>query len=173
MTAYGLCLGGAYPLPAVVDRGMSDTAKLVRELLVEASDVSASIVLGASRDEALESLLDAYAEASEDNWDGEASAAADPSSFEYANSFLAMLPSATLPPEGSVDPDGEMSLEWYRGPRSVFSISFGRDGTLTYAGLLGASVSHGSKPFSDSIPQIIATHLDHFRTTDPAPGRAA
>lgn len=163
MSAHTLCIGAGYPLPATADRSLSDSARLVREELIEASDVSISISLGEARARAREALASAYTEAREENWDGEGSAAADPGSYEYACSFLAMLPNSALVPEASIDPDGELSFEWYEGPRTVFSVSVGRDGTLTYAGLFGTSTRHGSEPFSDDLPEIITKSLNHFR----------
>ena len=59
----------------------------------------------------------------------------------------------------AMDPDGEVSLEWYRGPRRVFSISIGSNDELTYAGIFGASKARGVEPFSFEIPHAVLDNL--------------
>ncbi len=67
--------------------------------------------------------------------------------FESAQRAIDMLRGLLLIsgelPGVSIDPDGEVSLEWYREPRRVFSVSVGANGELNYAGLFGGSRVHG------------------------------
>jgi len=108
---------------------------------------------------ALAALEDAFREAQTKNWDREGSEPADPLSFGYAIQFLEQLPSWATNPDVALDPDGEFSLEWDSGRRWVFSVSLGRDGTLSYAGLFGAAKRHGVEPFADEIPEVILTFI--------------
>lgn len=83
-----------------------------------------------------------------------------PASFASARYAIAMLKDLLLIaqelPHVSVDPDGEISLEWYRAPRLVFSVSVGPQGELTYAGLFGRSKVHGLEIHTvDGIPREI------------------
>jgi hypothetical protein len=103
----------------------------------------------------------AYLAARDDNWDGAGSKRVEPSTYGYAQQFLQFLP--TLPilpnnmalPEIVADTDGEILFEWDYGPRRVFSISIGRDGTLSYAGLFDRNKVHGREPFSGALPPAI------------------
>lgn len=147
------------------DHGLSDTALDLRVALADATGFTGSIALAHRREEAREALLEAYCHAINENWDGEGAAAADPISYGFASSVLDALPGWVPNPDVYVDPDGEFCVEWDNGPRSVFSVSVGRDGTLTYAGLFGSRKSHGVEPFTDSLPLIITQNL--ARTVAP------
>ena len=142
-----------------LDRGLSAEAERLRHLFSEPPDASWSVSLDERRARLLQSLEDAFLEARHEDWDGEGSAAADPLSFVYASAFLLSLPGWVPNPEITVDPDGELSAEWDYGARAVFSVSVARDGTLTYAGLFGASKSHGVEPFTDAIPEIVTQSI--------------
>lgn len=141
------------------DRGLSEEAQTVRQLLDEASGFYGSLLLGEPRRLALEELDAVYAAASEDNWDGIGSAAVEENTYVYARQFLASLPSTAPMPEVLVDRDGEFSFDWDYGPRRVFSVSVGRDGTLNYAGLFGHSIVHGVEHLSEGLPRAISDNL--------------
>jgi len=128
MTAIPLTLSTGISQRFTEDTALSDSARELYGLFVEATSFSESISLGHLRETGREELLRAYLDAQQDNWDGEGALAADPASLKYAIHFLDLLPSFILNPDASVDPDGEMNLEWYSGPQSVFSVSIGRDG---------------------------------------------
>ncbi len=144
----------------VADHGLSDTARDLRDMLADAAAFAGSMVLGVRREDAREALMQMYCHTINEDWDGEGAAAADPFSHEYASSLLDALPRWVPNPDIYVDPDGEFCLEWDYGPRKVFSVSIGRDGTLTFAGLFGTSKSHGVEPFTDSLPLSITRNLD-------------
>ncbi len=145
---------GVHGTDAALDRGLSLEAERLRQLRHE-SDVVSWSLLNQRRVELLRSLHEAYADASHENWDGEGSAPADSLSFSYAQAFFFSLPHWAPNPEFTVDPDGEISAEWDYGARAVFSVSVGRDGTLTYAGLFGARKKHGVELFTDDVPEAI------------------
>ena len=163
MTTASLTFGTAFAEPPIVERALSDAGLRLRSFLVDATDFSGSVSLGEPRSRAREALDEAFLQATDANWDGEGAPAADLLGYAYARNFLALLPSSTPNPEAYVDPDGEICFEWYYGPRSVFSVSIGRDGTLTYAGLFGTSKNHGVEPFTDAIPNAIATNIGRAR----------
>lgn len=140
---------------------------MLRDLFSRASDVEPSIALGEPRRRALEALERAFAHAQEENWDGVGSAAVEPTTFLYATQFLTALPSTTPAPEVAVDSDGELALEWDRGPRSVFSVSVGRDGTLTYAGLFGHTKVHGVEHLREAVPMAIASGIERVGASTP------
>ena len=140
-------------------RAYGEDAKLVKQQLCEIEREDRSEI-GEKKREVLHALEDEFRRACSMNWDGYGALPADPFSYNYAGEFLRLLPSHVPNPEISVDPDGEISMEWDCGPRNVFSVSVGRDGTLTYAGLFGYNKAHGTEIYSGHIPANISTNLN-------------
>lgn len=141
-------------VPAM-DRALSAEARLSRRFAWGAETPPESVFLQGSKERARQSLFDAYRAAASKNWDGEGAAAADLSSFEYASALIDRLYPDLPTPDIYADPDGEFCLEWDYGPRSVFSVSVGRDGTLAYAGLFDSSKVHGIEVLLDALPPAI------------------
>lgn len=103
-----------------------------------------------------------WEECSEKGWDGYSAKPISGMTLLYAQRFLRSLPSELPGPEVSADNDGEVSFEWYGGPRRVFSVSVGSSGDLTYAGLFGdIEKHHGVIRFKDMIPSRV---LDLIRS---------
>lgn len=148
----------ALEFEAPLDRAVGSDAELLRQLS-RPSDTSWSFMMDERRVDLFQSLEGAFADAREDDWDGDGSAAADPLSYVYARALLLSLPQWVPNPEVSVDRDGELTADWDFGPRAVFSVSLGRDGTLTYAGLFGTRKSHGVEPFTDRVQEFLAHYL--------------
>jgi len=71
----------------------------------------------------LEILSEVKTECSEPNWDGYDAAAIDDNSYKNAINFISLLPVYFPIPDIRVDPDGEVSFEWYEDKRNVFSVS--------------------------------------------------
>lgn len=59
----------------------------------------------------------------------------------------------------AVHPDGEIEFEWYRGPRWLLTVSVGKTGALSYAGLFGRNKVHGVEQFSEGLPDAIVQNL--------------
>lgn len=146
-------------LYSIFDRSVDKPAWRLGNLWADDLVPAISIALDEPRFQGREALRIAFEEANEPNWDGEDAAPAHPLSYEYAKAFLAAFPPTIPIPDVYVDSDGELCLEWDDGPRSVFSVSIGPDGTLTYAGLFGANKSHGVETFTESIPYSIETNI--------------
>jgi len=89
------------------------------------------------------------------NWDGQGALPVSDESYRAAFRFLEALPLGSVAPSVGVEPDGEMTLEWYHSPRRTLSISFNKDGELHYAALVGASKIYGTEPFFGDVPKII------------------
>ena len=94
-----------------------------------------------------------------DDWDGEGSARVEPSTYGYASQFILLLPSTSPLPEIMPDTDGEILFEWDQGHRLVFSVSVGRDGTLTFAGLFGHAKIHGIEHLREALPLAVSDSL--------------
>lgn len=141
------------------EQGVSDDAKKLLELFDDALAFAHSVSLGDRLRKAVSGLREAFEEASSRGWDGYGGRAADAFSYVHALSFLRALPSTVPLPEVAVDPDGEIEFEWYRGPRWVFTVSVGRRGTLSYAGLFGRNKAHGVEQLVEGLPEAVVQNL--------------
>jgi len=90
-----------------------------------------------------------------DGWDGYGATAISGYSLTVAARLLFVLPIGVTAPTVSVDPDGEVSYEWYTSASRVLSVSVGADGMLHYAARVGASRHHGAEPFLGHFPTVI------------------
>jgi hypothetical protein len=141
-------------LPAVISRSNSETARQLDQQLSQLNrSLHRSVALGAESAVRGE-LADVYLECSEANWDGYNAFPVDPDSFALAKAFLMALPLGTRTPSAGAHPDGQMSLEWYSGPRRSLTISFDPAGELHFAVLAGPSRACGSEAFDGEVPQI-------------------
>ena len=105
-------------------------------------------------------LESAYLAARDDNWDGAGSKRVEHSTYGYAQQFLQFIPNNMALPDIVADPDGEILFEWDYGPRQVFSVSIGRDGMLSYAGLFDRNKVHGRVPFVGALPSDILNSFE-------------
>ncbi|MEJ2665268.1 MAG: hypothetical protein P8107_14725 [Spirochaetia bacterium] len=103
----------------------------------------------------LQDLEETFIETSIPNWDGYDALPVKKETFIIAEKFIKMLPLYITPPSISVEPDGSITLEWYRTNNWLFSLSIDEKSYLHYAAKFGMKRYHGSEPFFDSIPQII------------------
>jgi hypothetical protein len=84
---------------------------------------------------------------SQENWDGYGGLPANPIAVEAAADFIRALPSDMTQPEVAVDPEGQISLEWFGAKDRIFSISFGDRGRVAYAGIDGTDRWRGAEIF--------------------------
>ncbi len=131
-----------------------------REAIIDEEMLNA-VLSGAKLRSSLSALATVFVECSVPDWDGYGAKPANVSSLAYAFKFLKHLPPEFPEPDISVDPDGEIALEWHQSPRSVFSVSVSPLGELTYAGLYSGlfgrrNKTHGVEtPVADAIPVSI------------------
>ena len=115
--------------------------------------LQASTVLGHSD---LSRELDLLAEeCAADNWDGYGAIPVVLESIAQAHEFLRVLPLGMTRPTIGVEPDGQVTFEWYASPRRTLSVSVSPEGELHYAALLGPSRQYGSEPLLGEIPAAI------------------
>lgn len=113
----------------------------------------------------LKKLDRVYAECSERYWDGYGAEPADTSIRPTVEQFLKLLPSDIPDPDIGCDPDGEISLGWYKGKKGTFSISIGKKNQITYAVFENNTMSRlrGTEEFDErKIPHIIDYALKRF-----------
>lgn len=144
----------------VESSGVSDEANRVRDLFCETRErFWSSVSLGSSRKECLNQLLDICLEAAAPGWDGNGAQCLESDAPNTAYSFINAIPSNVPMPEVGADPDGEISLDWYVGPRRQFSISLGKRSVLSYAGLFGSDKVAGSERFQGAIPRNLLDYI--------------
>ncbi len=86
-------------------------------------------------------------------WDGHGAEPVSPQARDRAQLFLNSLPAGCPMPEIGAEPDGHLTLEWYRTPSRVLSVSVGPEGELNYAALVGdTSRRTGSEIFQNAVP---------------------
>lgn len=111
----------------------------------------------------LQELDDVYFKCSKKNWDGYKAKPANKSLRFAVEKLLLGLPPDIPNPNISCDPDGEISLEWFRAKDRVFSISIGEKWVASYVVLDRASRFRGTETFSTgSIPPVLLFVLRQF-----------
>jgi hypothetical protein len=158
----------AFAVTPWADRALSEEARVLGKLISAASEFSGSVTVGEPKRAAQEMLDAAYTAAQVEDRDRAASTAVEASTYAYACQFIRLLPSALPLSDITVDTDGEILFEWDRGRRWIFSVSVGRDGTLTFAGLFGHTKIHGTEHIGDSLPVVISDCLERL-STSPRP----
>lgn len=140
----------------MTSRGASDVAIFVAEQAdAGRKSLQNSFYFGLSSREVINELFSVAEECKLENWDGQGALPVSDESYRAAYRFLEALPLGMTAPSVGVEPDGELTLEWYSSPHRTLSISFSKNGELHYAALLGLSKTYGTEPFYGDIPRII------------------
>ncbi|HUK41231.1 MAG TPA: hypothetical protein VLX11_09315 [Candidatus Acidoferrales bacterium] len=108
-----------------------------------------------SRQDVFEELLKTFEECRGSNWDGYGAHAVREETYHLAQQFLAALPPGTPAPSIGAEPDGQLTVEWYRTPQRTLSVSISPDGDLNYAALLGEERICGTETFGARMPQVL------------------
>jgi hypothetical protein len=105
-------------------------------------------------------LWDIYREYSVENWDGYGAAPISELAIREAIRLLQELPSSFPSPAVVPEPNGEIALEWYKGKKSVFVVSFQGNKVISYAGLFGENEkTWGRESFKDSLPESVVRNI--------------
>ncbi|MFT4641269.1 MAG: hypothetical protein ACI8T1_004606 [Verrucomicrobiales bacterium] len=135
---------------------VGEESQYVDRLLATVSEsVEESFAISGTTREGIEELADLYQQCHEPDWDGYQALPILPETYEAAQRCVRALPWGLPVPEVSAEPDGEVTLEWYRSPRRVVSISVSPNHQLSYAALFGASKVHGTETFHDTVPPLV------------------
>jgi hypothetical protein len=70
-----------------------------------------------------EELLKTFEECREPNWDGYGAQSVREETYDLAHQFLRALPLSTPVPSIGTEPDGHITVEWYRSPQRTLSVS--------------------------------------------------
>jgi hypothetical protein len=160
MSNAGIAIQNDSSLTLFADTGVSDDAASLQSRLANVvSYLFQNATFGEPLRKCLEVLSETVKEASTLNWDGYDARPVSELGYYKARQFLESLPTSVPIPEIGVDPDGDISFDWYSGANNVFSVSVSDMGRLTYAGIFGLSKVHGVEYYGDEIPRIILINL--------------
>jgi len=81
-----------------------------------------------------------------------------------AKAFIESLPVSFQNPVIEPEPDGDISIEWYRGKRQTLTASISSVGSIAWAALIGSEDPRGSVNFTGKIPETIFFHLTRILT---------
>jgi len=102
--------------------------------------------------EALEELWEVWDECREGNWDGYHAFPVEHETYRAAYTLIESLPLGFPRPSIGAEPDGHLTLEWYKSPRRCLSVSVDPDGLLHYAGFYGPNKHYGTLTFVSTAP---------------------
>ena len=109
-----------------------------------------------SKEKLLKELNHIIQECSEPNWDAYGALPVDKDSIERVKKMIDMLPEGFPNPELGIDPDGEITFEWYKSRRETINLWGSRNGFCYCAYLQNDKSSHGREPMSDfKIPVVL------------------
>ena len=98
-------------------------------------------------------LEETFRECSSDGWNGERAKPVSKEVLQNALIFFESLPPSVELPQIAAEPDGAVSLEWYRSPEKVVSVSVNPGGRLYYAAAIGARRRHGKESASSGVSE--------------------
>ena len=145
-----------YGYGAITSGGESETARFIAQQASEGrQSLRRTWTFGHAYEEALLGLGSISRRCSEPNWDGYGAEPVLSPAIFAANRFLEMLPPGLPGPIVGAEPDGYVTLEWYRSPWRILSVSVGPDDSLHYAALLGPNKQYGTEIFFGDVPKSI------------------
>ncbi|MGH8719867.1 MAG: hypothetical protein ACREV0_13145 [Burkholderiales bacterium] len=103
----------------------------------------------------LNELRDVATECAEPDWDGYDAYPVSPATVQMASGVAESLPYDLPKPSVGAEPDGQLTIEWYRGPCKQINISISAEGDLHYAAMVGASRAYGTEHFYGEFPSDI------------------
>ena len=109
-----------------------------------------------SGQDVFEELLKTFEECRQPNGDGYGAQCVREETYHLAHQFLTALPLSIPVPSIGAEPDGHLTVEWYRSPQRTLSVSISPDGDLHYAALLGSAKTCGTEPFTGAVPKVVA-----------------
>lgn len=148
---------------SALNRGVSDESRIVADAQwANQAHLARSATF--SKTTAYDGLLKVWEESSAENWDGHGALAVSRATLGHAGRLIDSLPLGTPLPSVGVEPDGQVTLEWYRDPKWTLSVSVSSEGRLFYSALFDSDDPRGSSRFVDQVPRTI---LDFIKRVTP------
>lgn len=149
----------------VSQSGLTDLNGLLEEALQDFFKHHATTVPNpdaqADRQRVFQELAAQAESCAQRGWDGHGAEPVSLETYRFAYRLVEMLPHSCPLPGVGAEPDGHLTLEWYRSPSQVLSLSVSPEGVLNYAALLDdTSRRTGSEIFHNRVPEDLL-HLIH------------
>jgi len=112
----GTIKNGVVVLPPEAKLPEGATVEVIPEEVGSKENSAQAPTMQASMECVLDRLYAIFTESREAGWDGYGARAASYESYLEAKRFIEALPARCPVPEIAMDPDGEVSLEWYFAP---------------------------------------------------------
>jgi hypothetical protein len=135
-----------------IPRGVSPTAAYIDQISQVKQQYFARTA-AFSKQPVIDELAETWAECRVPNWDGYDAYPVKASTLNYTYAVIQALPLGFPLPSVGAEPDGHLTLEWYRHRHWTISVSVSPEGVLYYAALLGNSDPRGSELFLEKIPK--------------------
>lgn len=141
-------------IQATMPKGNSETARYL-DSTSQTKEQHFSESAAFSKQPAYNELFSVWNECKISNWDGYNAFPVKEKTLLNTYLFIKALPLGTSLPSVGIEPDGHLTLEWYRHPRWTLSISISPECKLYYAALFGESVERDSEVFAGIVPRTI------------------
>ena len=146
--------------------GASETAGFIAGQIDKShQQLQGSYILGQLAKGSFDELFQVFDECRHANWDGYNAVPVSARTFQLTHEFLEALPLGMSAPAVGAEPDGHLTLEWYRSPRRMLSVSISPEGDLHYAALIGPSKYYGTEPFFGEVTQTIVDMISRISVT--------
>lgn len=138
----------------------ADVALLNRILNRDFSEIRRAETFS-QQDNLLRTLDIVTEECSVPEWDGYDALPIREAAYLEAQRLIRSLPTVSFIPMPEITPipNGEIALEWTRGPRRILVVTTSGNNEITYAGLFGMNKVHGTEYFGDSLPTVLLENL--------------
>ena len=145
-----------FPAGMILTYGTSTDAEYVASRIANGqARLRKSNSFGSGIETAIEELHGIADECMSPGWDGYDAEPVRQETIRQAEDFLYALPLGVAAPSVGVEPDGQITFEWYQSSRRVLSVSVSPEGDLHYAAILGYSRRYGTEPFFGDVPAEI------------------
>ena len=155
----------AYPFGTCGTQGYSPSAHFIHKQIQDRyNELESPEFYFSIKKKVLPELEEVYSNSQKRGWDGYDAQPVRVETYFHVISFLESLPGVLPIPTVGVESDGNITLEWYKSPQRLLSVSVSPFGELHYAALIGPKKSYGTETFSGEIPHEI---LDLMRRVIP------
>jgi hypothetical protein len=145
-----------YPMVNLLGYASPSSQDSVLNFLREASKHFELPASRQRRKEAIDSVMNAYAESRQV---GEVAPIAEVTCKETID-FLTKIPSTIPIPEVVVEPNGDLALEWFVSNYYSFLVGFSGRSIVTYSGLFGrGQKTYGTELITEAIPPLIIENI--------------
>jgi len=142
-------------------QGVSDAAYITDSCNAEIQIQSQQTTTGYNHE--LEGLLATVLEEGNSNeWVADGNEQIQASTIMFAKLFVESLPTSFQSPTIEPEPDGDISIEWYKEKRRLLSASICSVGSIEWAALLGSEDPRGTINFTGKAPETIVFHLSRI-----------